>query len=388
MWAEAREEMGYNAPLNTFLLNSIGGQPYVDVRASFNSFLPKGINPFTAEKFVDIWIEFLCNNPALHDKVEFNVAITSYTFDLDKKLSALEYSERIEENEKINFINLIRKQTINLIKGDNGGSIKSAMEKIYHLEEQQSAFNENLMQDDLPVLLRECIDFGTRPFAILARHAFIARNILQSLVDIGGLTKSEMELFLASIRTIASDFSSDIDRVRTRKLEPNDFLRRYGHLRPGTYEITSSKYERDLIIFDISKRRPVNNHMSGSREPFCLSNDAVKRVNNILEQHGFEGITCFELFKYCELAIANREYSKFVFTRSLSKILDIIEEFGSNLGLNTTCMSHLDIKSILDLQSDSVPGGYNKELKETIVRNKKRHEVTSSAEITTPNFRR
>ena len=40
----------------------------------------------------------------------------------------------------------------------------------------------------------------------------------------------------------------------------------------------------------------------------------------------------------------------------------------------------MDIKSILDLQSDSVPGGYNKELEETIVR-KKRHEVTSALKL-------
>ncbi|MDA7720326.1 PEP-utilizing enzyme [Alphaproteobacteria bacterium] len=381
VWSEARMEMGYNAPINTPLVSSIGGQPYVDVRISLNSFLPKGLNPRLAENLVNIWLEILRKNPALHDKIEFDVAITSYTFDIQAKLAAPCYEENIKSVEKDEFIKLLKKMTIDFVLGNGSASINSAMDKIYHLEETQSQFGGKLNENHLPILLRECIDFGTRPFSILARHAFVARDILLSLVNVKALKRSEMDLFLASVRTVASDFTSDMDLVRLNQLTKADFLEKYGHLRPGTYDITSKKYNENAMIFEGFEGRTFNKLDPTSENNFCLSKNTHLNVNKILKQHGFEGINSVDLFQYCRLAIANREYSKFIFTRSLSKILDIIGEFGNRLGFDPHSVSNMDLFSILDLQHNSVRGGYKRKLEQEIAHNRERHEATLALKL-------
>ena len=40
-WRNARHEMGYNVPVGQPLMISLAGQPFIDTRLSFNSFLPK-----------------------------------------------------------------------------------------------------------------------------------------------------------------------------------------------------------------------------------------------------------------------------------------------------------------------------------------------------------
>ena len=43
VWAIAREQMGYKKIFNPHLMYSFAGKPYIDLRLSFNSFLPKGL---------------------------------------------------------------------------------------------------------------------------------------------------------------------------------------------------------------------------------------------------------------------------------------------------------------------------------------------------------
>ena len=67
---------------------SLGGQPYIDVRLSLNSFLPRDLSPEIGEKLIEKWISMLIERPNLHDKIEFDVATTSYRFDMDSHLDA------------------------------------------------------------------------------------------------------------------------------------------------------------------------------------------------------------------------------------------------------------------------------------------------------------
>ena len=63
IWQEARAEMGYQPVPSTPLMLTLGGQPYIDVRASFNSFLPAGLPTETRERLVDAWLDRLETNP-------------------------------------------------------------------------------------------------------------------------------------------------------------------------------------------------------------------------------------------------------------------------------------------------------------------------------------
>ena len=54
-------------------LAGAGGQPYIDVRVSFNSFVPADVDPELAERLVNYYIERLIDAPHHHDKVEFEI---------------------------------------------------------------------------------------------------------------------------------------------------------------------------------------------------------------------------------------------------------------------------------------------------------------------------
>ena len=55
-----------------------------------------------------------------------------------------------------------------------------------------------------------------------------------------------------------------------------------------------------------------------------------------------------ELLKYCEEAIIAREYSKFIFTKSLSHVLDKIILFGKQNKISTEDLSYLEISDLLN----------------------------------------
>ena len=79
VWAKQRTEFGYRDVRPNPLIVCFCGQPYVDIRASLNSFIPAELSEKTAKKFVDAYLEILLNNPSLHDKLEFDIALTAWT---------------------------------------------------------------------------------------------------------------------------------------------------------------------------------------------------------------------------------------------------------------------------------------------------------------------
>ena len=87
-------------------------------------------------------------------------------------------------------------------------------------------------------LLEDCKRYGTLPFAGLARAGFIAVQMLHSMVRVGVLSNAEYECFMASMKTVSSDIQNYISLGKEK-------FREYGHLRPGTYNILSPRYDED-----------------------------------------------------------------------------------------------------------------------------------------------
>jgi hypothetical protein len=101
-------------------------------------------------------------------------------------------------------------------------------------------------------LIEDCKRYGTLPFAGLARAGFIAVQMLQSLIEVGLINAQEGAAFMASVDTVGSRIGRDF-----AQLSKADFLARYGHLRPGTYDILSPRYdEAPDLYFDWSSTRP------------------------------------------------------------------------------------------------------------------------------------
>lgn len=349
-WRDGRACMGYAVPDGLPLMVSLAGQPFIDTRLSFHSYLPAGLPTSIAEKLVDAWIERLRNHPELHDKVEFEVAITTYSFDVDEKLDRLAPNVLTAQEREL-FKQLTKAQLRALLRADAAGGVASAMNKIRDLELRQSSVIRKAPTSLLALhgMLEECQRDGTVPFAILARHGFIAKTLLNSLQALSILDADDLAGIQAGITTVAGDLVDWMRQLQNGSLSRESFMGRFGHLRPGTYDILSRRYDQmpELASGDSAVRAEV------PRSAYMLSAEKRQRINELLEQEGFSGFDTDALLAYVNEAVTGREYGKLIFTRTVSDMLELIADFGERHGLSREELSHVPLAYFLDIATSS-----------------------------------
>ena len=348
-WRIAREEMGYREMPNIDLMVSLFGRVYIDVRASINSFLPKDIEKSVADKLVNAYVNRLDKNPQLHDKIEFDVVQTAFDFSFDDTFSE-RYPNLLTNEEYKSYKDSLKKITIDAIKLEENSSLKNALRDIKFLKEIQIEYNKDIdlnsfsIADQINNLVNECIKYGTLPFSILARHGFIAESLLRSAVKKEVITEDRLKEFRRSIVTVAGEMSHDFNLVLTKELTQEQYLEKYGHLRPSSYDILSPNYANRKDLFDGQTTRE---HTTISS--FELTNEENEGINKLLDQNELDTISAKELILYTEEAIKGREYGKFIFTKHLSSILELVAKWGEVKGFTREQVSMLTINEILEI---------------------------------------
>jgi hypothetical protein len=84
IWAQQRHEVGYRDLRGWPLIRAFGGQAFVDVRASLNSFIPAAVPDDVASRMVDHAHMLLREDRSLHDKLEFELVPTCLDFAFEK----------------------------------------------------------------------------------------------------------------------------------------------------------------------------------------------------------------------------------------------------------------------------------------------------------------
>ncbi len=372
-WAYQRDNYGYKNLRSFPLLVDLMGLPYIDVRVSFNSFIPKDLEAPLSEKLVDYYLNSLEEQPFLHDKVEFDILFSCYTFDLNERIQKLQ-AHGFEEQEVDKIENSLKNLTNSIIHRRKGLWLQD-IEKIEELKNRHQLIFSNKDFDDLTKvywLLEDCKRYGTLPFAGLARAGFIAVQLLDSMVSVGILTPDERLSFLNSLDSVSTKMTQDI-----KALSREHFIEKYGHLRPGTYDILSPRYdEKPDHYFNWSELRSDN---YDEREEFKLSLSQMKKTEALLEEHGLEH-DVVGLLSFMKAAIEGREYSKFIFTNTLSDILSLLKNFGSKNGFSLEDLAYLDIKDVLRSYSSSWDPV--NELKSSISSGKKKYAIPNQREDT------
>ena len=365
IWAYQRHNYGYKNLRSFPLLTNFHGLPYIDVRVSFNSFIPRDMRPDLAERLVNYYVERLLTQPTLHDKVEFEIIFSCYTLDLPERLSIL-LKNGFSPDDVSNVTDSLRNLTNKIINNQNG-LWRNDRERVDRLVERLAAIRDSSLDKISRVywLLEDCKRYGTLPFAGLARAGFIATQFLESLVATGVIDRSEHAAFMSDLNSVGSQIGRDFGR-----LSKDEFLDRYGHLRPGTYDILSPRYdEAPDLYFDWSARRE---HQSNA-PAFALSVSQMRLIERSLKTHGIDH-DILSLFDFIKGGIEGREYAKFVFTRSLSDALSLIKQIGAEHGLSTDECSFLNIADVRSLYTES--GCIEARLKESIAEGKRRYALT------------
>jgi phosphoenolpyruvate synthase/pyruvate phosphate dikinase len=359
IWAYDRKKFGYKDVTSHHLLTNFYGTPFVDVRVDFNSWMPKELNQKTSEKLVNYYLNAYKRNTELHDKIEFNIIFSCFTFSTDEKLKKLlKYGFKKKEIKKISFeLKKITNKSFDILE-------KSLLDSDKLINSQKSIIESDIYEiDKIYWLIEDCKKFGTPSFASVARCAFIANDFLNSLVEKNILTKDERLLFLSSIKTVVSEMNLDLD-----KLTKFEFIKKYGHLRPSTYDINSINYEEGYNVYFANTKK-----IKRTKKTFRLKNWQKKSIKKLLKINKLN-ISTDKFINFIKKAVAGREKAKFYFSKNIDLVFKMLNKIGSRNNIKKKDLCYLDIKTILDFYYNLELQDIEKKLKNQIKENKESYQ--------------
>lgn len=353
VWNIGLRPLGYKE-IDRDLVVRFGNKPYIDVETAFTALLPGTLDDAVIKKLVLYYQKKLESNPELHDKIEFEIVHSCYSPLTKDRLEALK--PVLSKSEFNEFKNALLKLTQEIF--DNYNDIKeSDLDSIEQLSENRTqsikAFKTSSIQKKIAIivgLLDDAKQFGTPQFSRLARLAFIGNQYLRDLVSKGIISNRDSELFLSGIETVASELKKDFDRVISNKISVERFNTLYGHLRPGTYDITKLPYSKDPGYFSLDQ--PIKSRMSNVNIEKRSFKKLKQKISPFLDE--FEiSISVNDLLEFIEDTTKLRERFKFEFTKNLSTALELLAEVGEELGFDRKKLSYLSIESLKGLTPSS-----------------------------------
>jgi hypothetical protein len=191
------------------------------------------------------------------------------------------------------------------------------------------------------------------------------------------ISEKEYDDFFQSIHTVAKDFMNDFNLLLLKKLSKENFINKYGHLRPGTYDITSKSYKNgfeDYIDYssDIKKNSQKSN--------FTFSKVTKDKISNELLKHDLK-FSVAQLLNFIIKATEAREKAKFEFTKSLSAVIELITQVGKNNYLTKNELAYLNLHELLKYKNSSSRIFFENNIKQNILENKQKFLITSAIQL-------
>ena len=346
IWAQQRAEYGYKDVRPQPLLVSFSGKPYVDVRASFNSFIPENLSKKDSNELVNYYIDYLKTNPELHDKIEFEVVPTCISASFKTFKKKLEIEGGISKKVILNLEEGLFEITNNAFLNTKFYLSKlNELEKRIEETHKKTSYVSNI--GNIKLFLDECKEFGTLQFAHLARSAFVAVSLLKDGVKEKWLSQRAFNEFMGSIRTVSHEFTYDAELVSLAKMTREKFIEKYGHLRPGTYDILSPSYsenpERYLNgVLNISEKnvQKIKKISNWEKEKWYF----FKKIRSL----GFD-ISDNDIESFLTISIEGREKGKFLFSYNLSRALSMLKDIANLHNISLETISAVSIKDIFQI---------------------------------------
>ncbi len=336
-WNRGISSIGYSIVEKPLMLR-IGNKPYIDLMSTFRALTPEKISNKLKVKLENYYLKTLKEKPYLHDKVEFGLIFNSYTPSIGLDLIKLhkEGFSEVEIEELSSVLNANTRDIIVNFKKNLDLDMKSGDE-----------FNETvkkLMQNNYPLKSALLIFQQTEKliapiFSKQARYAFISKNLLDTGLKLNLFKQSDFDLFMSNIQSITTHYLDDYKNLTENRIAKDQFLDRYGHLRSGTYDITSLPYS---ISMDFNKEI-----ISHDRD--YISDDEIKT-----RFIGYLNILSTELsisdrdviYTFLKNSISSREYFKFIYSKGVSEIIEKIVLFGEKYNLDRTSLQYISIEDL------------------------------------------
>ena len=346
-WDEGLIPMGYRTVTGE-LMYRFGNKPYISIEKSFEALMPSILSDELASKLREYYRNKLMGDFSAHDKIEFEISHNCFDFSMHKRLALL-MADGFKTEEILEIEKALRNLTKKNIR-EYPETLRKDREDLKELEGirldvhniSKDTANYQILARCIRTLLDGIDKFGTPQFARQARCAFIAKSISRSLVVENYITTSSYNQFMSGINTIAVEYDRDYHRVLKGQMSHEEFALIYGHLRAGTYNVRSPRYDQMDQLF------PEN---ETSEEVVYNSNETADEIVKIalkkaMEEADINELNSDEVVSFIKQSTEQREYFKFVFTKSLSFAIELIKRLGVICDINVRDLSYLELPEI------------------------------------------
>ena len=348
-WNQGISELGYSK-VDFPLMVRVGNKPYINLQHTFIALTPMQINQEIKKKLAHFYLEELKIKPYLHDKVEFELIFNSYYPSVRNILDILPDTEfdATERNEIYQALVSVTRDAIVNFKSTTFKDELTTKKFLKKLGKYSIIKNPLISILNLLELTESTIAVI---FSRQARFAFISKSILDAGLKEGLIAQPHYDSFLSSINSITTTYLKDRAAMLDSKITQEEFLIRYGHLRSGTYDITSLPYSKNIeFVIEGSSRE--NSHIeTNKKELHFVMKPLLNRVAMDLTIDDIDLI-----YGFLQEAIAAREKYKFIYSKAVSEILEKIVDFGSDYGLSRSDLQFItidDIRHIATIESPS-----------------------------------
>lgn len=342
-WIEGLLPLGYT-DVPGELMYKVGNKPYISVDYSFQALTPNAISEDVKQKLYREYREKLLSKPHLHDKIEFEIVHSAYDYATEKRLEALK-AKGFSDAEVSEISKALYALTDETIRGYQE-TLTGDVSDIRQLEEMREGVQQRRgggvrakkLIEQIILLLEAIERYGTPQFSRQARCAFVSRQICKTMVEEGFVTAEQMDAFMNTIHSVSSEFEQDFYKYSHGQMSKEAFDKVYGHLRANTYDIRTPRYAD--ITFQIADGGAEKNARTVTENA-----EATVAVAKALEALHF-GAPIDEQLAFILTSIEQREYVKFIFTRSLSLAIEMLRELGEQMGLSADDMSYLTVNEV------------------------------------------
>lgn len=346
-WNVGIAELGYKK-VDKPLMYRIGNKPYIDLYSSFKALTPENLNNQLCKRLVDYYVEQIVKRPYLHDKIEFEIVLNSFDLLTEKKIANLPINV-LSPSEKAVLSDELKSLTKQMIEG-----FGYQTELDYTVAKNFKIYMEEFNRKPASVLgiinlAKHIADSIAPVFSRQARYAFVSKSLLDSGKSEGLIDIESYNDFLASIKTVASEYIVDSRALFHSNLSKDIFIKKYGHLRAGTYDICKLPYS--MLIDDIiSSSDNFKTHIKALDE---FNGEGLSKLILKLSEI-FEITKNQEIYNFIKESISAREYFKFVYSIGVSSLLEKIYQFGFEYGFDRETLQYLTIDDFnLFLSSES-----------------------------------
>ena len=355
IWSENRFNYGFKDVSQFHLMTTFFNTPFVDVKVDFNSWLPRDLNENIQKKIINFYLDKFKKNISFHDKIEKEIIFSCYSLNIEKKIKD-QLGKKLKRKELNLFIKSLKK--INNLSYEEK---KKDYLKIQKLITKQKKIQESNLYyfDKIYWHVENCKKFGTLPFAGLARCGFIAIEIIDSFVREKVLSHKEKYDFLNSISTISTELANDYV-----KLNKSKFISKYGHLRPNSYEINSPNYKEGFDKYFKTKKK-----ILVTKKKFQFSKQQKIKIKKFIKKFN-KKLSFNEFLIFLKESITFREYSKFIFMKSVDLIFENIKLFAKKYRINFNDLSYLKINDLTDFYYNLSSEMASKDIQKMIKQNK------------------